>query len=414
MSTGMARAISIAVTTPTRFHHFALARELERRGCLAAIHTGLPRRAFPGALAEPSAIWPFPWLQTPLAAAERLRLLPGPAAERLRRLAWIALDRAVARRPPTFDVYVAHSGAGLAAGRAVQARGGVYVCDSGTAHVGAHRRLLRQEHDRLDLPPPTFEPGLVERALAEYDGADAITVPSTFALTSFLGEGVPRTRLSPLPYGVDARTFHRVRPRDAEFRVLFVGALSAQKGLPYLLEGFARARLPNARLVLAGAAAPEARTLLARTPVAGLELTGPLRRHRVVEEMSRASVLVLPSVHDGFGLVIGEAMACGCPVIATTHTGGPELVSDGREGFIVPPGDAEAIADRLGRLAADRALVESMAAAAVARIGGLRGWSAYGDGALALYVALARAKGIEVAPPAVAGAAAPHEAVNAA
>jgi len=410
----MARTLSVAVTTPTRFHHFELARELERHDCLAAIYTGFPRRLFRGALPEPSAIRSFPWLQTPLAAAERLGLLGRPAADRLRRFAWVALDRAVARQRPGCDVYVAHTGAGLAAGRAVKTRGGVYVCDSGTAHVRAHRRLLSEEHERLGLPTPAFETGLVERVLAEYDSADAITAPSTFVLNSFAAEGVPRVKLHLLPYGVDLHAFRRTRPRDAEFRVLFVGALSAQKGLPYLLEGFARARLPNARLVLVGVAELETRSLLARTPFANFELTGPVGRSRVVEEMSRASVLVLPSIHDGFGLVIGEALACGCPVIATTHTGGSELVSDGREGFIVPLRDAEAIADRLLRLAVDRTLLESMSAAAVARVAGLDGWGAYGRAAVALYVALARAKGLDVAPPPALMDDAPRSSVNAA
>jgi glycosyltransferase involved in cell wall biosynthesis len=410
----MARTLSVSTATPSRFHHFALARELERHGCLAAIHTGFPRRLFRGALTDPSAIHPYPWLQTPLAAARRFGLLPRAVSGRLERLAWIALDRHVARSGRLGDVHVAHSGAGLAAGQAVNRRGGAYVCDSGTAHVTAHRNLLSEEHARLGLPPPAFEPGLVDRILAEYDSADAITVPSTFALESFVAQGVPRAKLHLLPYGVDREAFRRTRPRDDEFRVLFVGALSAQKGLSCVLEGFARARLSNARLVLVGAAEPEARTLLARTPLADLELAGPVARTRVVEEMSRASVLVLPSVHDGFGLVIGEALACGCPVIATTHSGGRELVTDGQEGFLVPPRDPEALADRLRRLAADRTLLESMSASALARVDGIDGWGAYGRAAVALYVALARAKGLEVAAPAAGSSAAARVAVNAA
>jgi glycosyltransferase involved in cell wall biosynthesis len=89
-------------------------------------------------------------------------------------------------------------------------------------------------------------------------------------------------------------------------------------------------------------------------------------------------------------------------------------VTDGQEGFLVPPRDPEAIADRLRRLAADRKLLESMSASALARVDRIDGWGAYGRAAVALYVALARGKGLEVASPAAGSGAAARVAVNAA
>jgi glycosyltransferase involved in cell wall biosynthesis len=348
---------------------------------------------------DPRLIRPFPWLQTPLAAANRFKLVPRRFGERLRRIAWTALDSHVARNPPVCDVYVAHTGAGLAAGRTIRARGGVYICDTGTAHVRVHSRILREEHERLGLEPPFFESQLVERELAEYEAADAITVPSMFVLDSFIREGVSRNKLHLLPYGAALDVYKRSADRAGEFRVLFVGALSAQKGLHHLLEAFARARIPNSRLVLVGSVEPETPVLLARTPIRDIELTGPLARADVVDEMSCASVLVLPSIHDGFGLVVGEALACGCPVIASNQSGGPELVDDGVEGFIVPVGDVDAVANRLKRLAASRVLLERMSGSAVQRMQRLGGWAAYGRAAVTLYARLARAKGLDVGLP---------------
>ncbi len=63
--------------------------------------------------------------------------------------------------------------------------------------------------------------------------------------------------------------------------------------------------------------------------------------------MRRADLLVFPSVAEGFGLVIGEAMASGIPVLTTTHTGGVELITDGRDGWLVPAHDSSALAERL-------------------------------------------------------------------
>ena len=89
--------------------------------------------------------------------------------------------------------------------------------------------------------------------------------------------------------------------------------------------------------------------------------------------------MVLPSLEEGLALVQGEAMACGCPVIATPNTGSEDLFSDGKQGFIVPPKNAAAIRDRLQRLADVPALQGRMRAAALQRVRYLGGWNDYGD-----------------------------------
>jgi alpha-maltose-1-phosphate synthase len=94
--------------------------------------------------------------------------------------------------------------------------------------------------------------------------------------------------------------------------------------------------------------------------------------------MSTSHVMVLPSIEDGWGLVMGQAMACGCPVISSDHTGGPDLYSHGVEGFIVPIRSADAIAQSLQQLADDPHLRQSMSEAALRRVKSLGGWEDYG------------------------------------
>jgi glycosyltransferase involved in cell wall biosynthesis len=95
--------------------------------------------------------------------------------------------------------------------------------------------------------------------------------------------------------------------------------------------------------------------------------------------MSRSHVLVLASVEEGLALVQGQAMACGCPVLATTATGCEDLFTDGVEGFIVPGRDTAALADRLQQLADDPALRQRISAAALQRVKSLGGWDRYGN-----------------------------------
>jgi glycosyltransferase involved in cell wall biosynthesis len=80
---------------------------------------------------------------------------------------------------------------------------------------------------------------------------------------------------------------------------------------------------------------------------AGVTFVGQTSRSKVLEEIGRFDVLILPSLFEGFGLVILEAMAAGLPVITTQNTGGPDVIGEGKEGFVVPAGDAEALREKM-------------------------------------------------------------------
>ena len=89
--------------------------------------------------------------------------------------------------------------------------------------------------------------------------------------------------------------------------------------------------------------------------------------------------MVQPSIEDGFGLVIAEALACGCPVIATLNTGAIDLFSDENEGFIIKPRSVEKIYEKLEQLADDRNLRKRMSTNAILKTKKIGGWDQYGD-----------------------------------
>ena len=158
-----------------------------------------------------------------------------------------------------------------------------------------------------------------------------------------------------------------------KLRVLFVGALSQAKGLDYLLQAVSRL---ERRIEL---------TLIGRRVSSVVPSRDVLSRHRwipslphseLLTEMSRHDVLVFPSLHEGFGLVIPEAMAQGLVVITTPHTAGPDLISNGVDGFIVPIRSSEAIEEKLDCLLTDAKLLADMKAAAQRKASALR-WETY-------------------------------------
>ena len=91
-----------------------------------------------------------------------------------------------------------------------------------------------------------------------------------------------------------------------------------------------------------------------------------LPHDKILAEMRQHDVFVFPSLFEGFGLVITEALSQGLPVITTPHTCGPDILTEGQDGFIVPIRDSQAIAEKLELLHRDRDCLAAMSIAAVA------------------------------------------------
>ena len=165
-----------------------------------------------------------------------------------------------------------------------------------------------------------------------------------------------------VPYGT--RPGPVTPPRVAasgKLRVLFVGALSQAKGLGYLLEAVARL---GSQIDF---------TLIGRRVSPAVPASAILDKYRwipslphdgVLREMATHHVLVLPSLHEGFGLVLTEAMAQGLVVITTPYTAGPDLITDGVDGFVVPIRSSAAIEEALAHLLRDRDRLAAMREAA--------------------------------------------------
>ena len=115
-----------------------------------------------------------------------------------------------------------------------------------------------------------------------------------------------------------------------------------------------------------------------RLPNASVEWLGAVPQSDLITLMSKSHMLVLPSIEEGLALVQAQAMACGCPVIASHNTGSEDLYTDGVEGFIVPIRNAAALADRMQRIADDPGMHQRMREAALNRVRHLGGWSEYG------------------------------------
>jgi glycosyltransferase involved in cell wall biosynthesis len=175
------------------------------------------------------------------------------------------------------------------------------------------------------------------------------------------------------------------RPRpDRPFRVVFFGPIGVRKGARHLLDAWSKLKLPDAELVMLGSVQGDVQTFVERIAAADptIRLVGFVKDY--VRFYLESSVFVLPSLSEGSAKVTYEAMACGLPVIVTPNAG--SVARDGEDGFLVPPGDSEALQEKLLKLYEDRGMRETMGRNARKRIERFT-WDAHRKELLAVYEA---------------------------
>ncbi len=218
----------------------------------------------------------------------------------------------------------------------------------------------------------------LERAALAHTALVLVSSPCT-ARSLAADYAVPATRIVVAEPGVDPAPLAEGTGRP--FTLLSVGSLTPRKGHRVLLEALERVSLEDWRLTVAGSPErdpDEARALQRRA--ADLRhsrricFAGEVDDGTLAQLYRAADLFVLPSFHEGYGMVFTEALARGLPVLATRAGAIPETVPAGA-GWLVPPGDADALAEALGRLLCDPAAYAGLRAGAQAARARLARWT---------------------------------------
>jgi glycosyltransferase involved in cell wall biosynthesis len=393
LSCGHEATLSVVVAHPGRHHSHQLARALEEHGLLAKYVTGVPTHRGAG--------W---WWARPLlrryASTYEIRLRPAlvthvmvaPVASKLaaailsrrahnafehRATGWF--DAYAARLIETWrpTVVVAYENAALRIFQRARQLGMITVLDAASFHHAWQDRFYepvesQRAHRRI-----------VARKDAELALADHVLTVSEYARESYLDAGAPPERVHAVPVGAAIEKFTvagtEAAANDRMTRFVFVGHIDERKGVDILCTAARRLAAGGKQFELSVIGKQNSELCIDDVP--GVKRLGWMAQDRLAQELRRYDALVLPSRHDSFGMVVAEAMASGLPVIVSDHVGAKEMVTHGANGFVVPTGDAAALASAMAWLIDHREALPGMRRAARATAERYR-WEAYRERAV--------------------------------
>ncbi len=396
----------ITVSHPTGNANVRAAlRGLEAAGLLGQFHTAIAtypgnvydglsklgplrdfaRRTFPSELATKTYTHPWKELGRLLAGKVGLQPLTRHETGALSVDAvYHSIDRraagSLARVQPT-AVYAYEDGAARTFTRA-RDLGIPTLYDLPIGYWRAARRIMGEVVDQrpdwaMTVNSLQDSPAKLARKDRELALADHIFVASSFTaatLSEYPGTLPP---VEVIPYGFPPAVSDRqyAAGGNRPLRLLFVGGLSQRKGLAEMFEAVDRF---GSRVALTVVGRLPAADCPALTRALGLHTYIPSLPHaEILQLMRQQDLLLFPSHFEGFGLVITEAMSQGTPVITTERTAGPDLITDGEDGYLVAAGSADALATRIDALLTAPERIAAVGRAASHRAG-QRPWSVYG------------------------------------
>jgi len=335
--------VRIAISATRQAHYRLSANSFARRGHGVTMYSSTPADRFRG-----------------FDASLRYRFVPAPAMlfnalTRIRtpvvvdELDAITYDRLVALRLKECDLFLGGASGSLYTGKAAQRLGATFVLDRACPDIRFQQAMMMEEARKAGGVFRSHAPWFIERQVEEYERADLILTPSDYSRRSFPDHIRAKTVLAPL-LGRARIAPRRRKPEGSPFVVGVVGGEPLRKGYLYLLQAWKRLALPNARLKIRSGPGyrrfPALAKLVAEQPSVSVISYVP----DISDFYAECDVFILPSVDDGFGMALFEALANGVPSVTTHNTGASELLTAGRDAIVIDPFNTQQIVDSIRML----------------------------------------------------------------
>jgi glycosyltransferase involved in cell wall biosynthesis len=332
--------LRIAISSTRQAHYRLPANAFVHRGHAVTLYTSTPVNRLRGF----NTPLEHRFVPAPVTLFNALTRIPTPVI--LNELDTAAYDRLAAFRLDPCDLFLGGASGSLASGKAAQRQGGTFVLDRACPDIRFQQAMMVEEAKKAGGVFRTHAEWFLDRQIEEYETADFILSPSEYSRSSFPEHLRSKTILAPLIGR--ARVAERLpKPKDSPFVVGVVGGEALRKGYLYLLQAWKELALPNAQLKIRSGPGykdfPVLAKLVEQQPTVSILSYIP----DISAFYAGCDVFILPSVDDGFGMALFEALANGVPSITTTNTGASELLRAGQDAVIIDPFSVEQIKDSL-------------------------------------------------------------------
>lgn len=197
---------------------------------------------------------------------------------------------------------------------------------------------------------------LVDKKVAEKYGdeikmADYHIAASSFSIKALKFNHIDDNKILYVPYGVTIgnNTINKKKNPHRGLNVLFVGEVNQRKGIYQVLEAAKQLKEKDIKFDIVGRGG-DVCSYLYKPYIDYVTFHGHVSYEKLQELFSQADVFLFPTLGEGFGLVLLEALSKGVPLIASTNCAGPDLIIEGKNGFLITPGHVEEIVDKLNYL----------------------------------------------------------------
>lgn len=345
--------MKVVIATGRQAHYQLPANAFVRRGCDVSLYTATPRsrmRNFDPGVGNR-------WIPAPVAIFSALTHTRTPLV--LDELDSILFDRWAAVVLKDCDLLLGASTSSLASGRAAQRLGAAFVLDRACPDIRVQQAMMVEEARKVGGTFRTNSPWFIERQVEEYETADFILSPSDYSRRSYPEHLRKKVVLAPL-YGRSKVSPRGPRLQGSKFVVGVVGGRPLRKGYLYLLQAWKELALPDAELRIRTSdeiyAYPVLKQLLGELPNVKILSYVP----DISSFYAECDAFILPSVDDGFGMALFEALANGVPSIATRSCGASELLVPDRDCLLIDAFSVEQIKEAIQRLYESRDLRERL------------------------------------------------------
>jgi len=369
-----------------RFHIYDQARELENNNLLVRMITNYPKyrsRDF-----EISDKFVFSLLFTGVVNFIRIKLCnkinPNINSNIIKYLHNKFSKDVVRHIPNDIDIAIFLSSFGLEGIEFCNNNNIISISDHGSVYLPYQFKIIEEERRIFDLEPSiNHNKWIIEKELKEFNSADYILLGSNFAKETFLQNGFLEKKIIVNNYGVDLESFRKIDKSDKVFRIIFVGSVNINKGIHYLLKAFNILNLENSELWVIGGGYPnkDIDTVFKKMDInfKNVYFKGSFPQAELYKYYSQASVFCLPSLSDGFGMVVPQALACGLPVIVSENTGAKDIVKEDYNGYVIPIRDVESIKEKLSYLYENKQKLITMSNNALQSVKYGLTWEDYGN-----------------------------------